>query len=94
MSKFVNLAIAFAVAVSISGSSLMGSPAHAVEETTQGMLAAQIRMQGFACDKPLSAVKDAKRSKPDHGVWVLKCSSATYRISRVPDMAAKVERIR
>jgi hypothetical protein len=51
-------------------------------------------MQGFACDKPLSAVKDTKRSKPDHGVWVLKCSGATYRISSIPDMAAKVERIR
>jgi len=28
----------------------------------------------------------------DRGVWVLKCSNATYRISRSPDMAAKVER--
>jgi hypothetical protein len=57
------------------------------------MLAAQIRMQGVACDKPLRAVRDAKRSKPDHEVWVLKCSNATYRISRFPDMAAKVERL-
>ena len=55
------------------------------------MLAAQIRMQGFACDKPENAVKDVRRSKPDHAVWVLKCGNATYRISRVPDMAAKVE---
>ena len=68
--------------------------AKAAEETPQGMLAAQIRMQGFACDKPLSAVRDAKRSKPDHSVWILKCENATYRISRVPDMAAKVERLR
>lgn len=60
-------------------------------ETTREMLAAQIRMQGFSCDKPLGAVRDAKRSRPDHGVWVLKCSNATYRISRAPDMAAKVE---
>jgi hypothetical protein len=58
------------------------------------MLAAQIRMQGVACDKPLSAVMDAKRSKPDHAVWVLKCSNATYRINRIPDLAAKVERLR
>ncbi|SHG81323.1 hypothetical protein [Bradyrhizobium erythrophlei] len=60
-------------------------------ETLQSMLAAQIRMQGFTCDKPLGAVKDTKRSRPDHAVWVLKCSNATYRISRAPDMAAKVE---
>lgn len=60
-------------------------------ETPQGMLAAQIRLQGFTCDKPLGATRDVKRSKPDHDVWVLKCSNATYRVSRAPDMAAKVE---
>jgi hypothetical protein len=70
---------------------LIGSAAQAAEETPQDMLAAQIRTQGFACDKPQSAVKDTKRSTRDHAVWVLKCSNATYRISRFPDMAAKVE---
>jgi hypothetical protein len=73
---------------------LIGSPAQAAGETLPGMLAAQIRMQGVACDKPLSAVRDAKRSKPDHDVWVLKCSNAIYRVSRFPDMAARVERLR
>jgi hypothetical protein len=60
-------------------------------ETPQSMLAAQIRMQGFTCDRPLGAVRDTKRSRPDRAVWVLKCSTATYRITRAPDMAAKVE---
>jgi hypothetical protein len=77
-----------------SGGGLIGSPARAAGETPQDTLAAQIRMQGVACDKPLSAVRDAKRSKPDHAVWVLKCSNATYRISRIPDMAATVERLK
>ena len=63
-------------------------------EKVQDMLAAQIRMQGFACDKSLGAVKNMKRSRPDHDVWVLRCSNATYRISRAPDMAAKVEPVR
>jgi hypothetical protein len=76
-----------------SGGGLIGSPAQAAGETPQDMLAAQIRMQGVACNKPLSAVRDAKRSKPDHAVWVLKCSNATYRVGRIPDMAAKVERL-
>jgi hypothetical protein len=87
----------FIVSILIVGGSaggLIGSSAQAAGETLQGMLATQIRMQGVACDKSLSAVRDAKRSKPDHGVWVLKCSNATYRISRIPDMAAKVERLR
>ncbi len=60
-------------------------------ETPQGMLAAQIRTQGFTCDKPLGARKNTRLSRPDRDVWILKCSNASYRISRVPDMAAKVE---
>ena len=30
-------------------------------------------------------------SRPDRDVWVLKCSNATYRVTRAPDMAAKVQ---
>ena len=71
--------------------SLCGASAQAANETVQGMLAAQIRTQGFICDKAVGATRDAKRSRPDHEVWVLRCSNATYRISRAPDMAAKVE---
>ncbi|QHP70138.1 hypothetical protein EI171_24300 [Bradyrhizobium sp. LCT2] len=76
---------------------LLGPQARAQQipaETIQGMLAAQIRTQGFTCEKPLGARKDAKLSRPDRDVWVLKCSNAMYRISRVPDMAAKVEPLR
>ncbi len=60
-------------------------------ETPQGILAAQIRTQGFTCEKPLGARQNKKRSRPDRDVWVLDCGNATYRITRVPDMAAKVE---
>ncbi|MGY3037250.1 hypothetical protein ACVIIV_006420 [Bradyrhizobium sp. USDA 4354] len=70
------------------------SLAQTAGERPQDMLAAQTRMQGFACDKPLGASKDTKRSKPDHAVWVLRCSNANYRVSRFPDMAAKVEALR
>ena len=71
-----------------------GSVARAAGETPKDVLAAQIRIQGFACDKPRRAVLDKKRSKPDHDVWVLTCENATYRVSRYPDMAAKVELLR
>jgi hypothetical protein len=60
-------------------------------ETPQTVLSAQIRIQGFTCDKALGATRDRKRSRPDLPVWVLKCSNATYRVTRAPDMAAKVE---
>lgn len=70
---------------------LSPSRAQSVGETPRDVLAAQIRMQGFVCDKALGARKDTKRSKPDHAVWVLRCGNANYRVSRAPDMAAKVE---
>jgi hypothetical protein len=60
-------------------------------ETPQGILAVQVRIQGFSCEKPLGAKLDKRQSRPDHDVWVLKCSNASYRIARVPDMAAKIE---
>ena len=68
-----------------------GSVAHAAGKIAKDDIAAQIRIQGFACDQALRAVKDKRRSKPDHDVWILRCSNATYRFSRYPDMAAKVE---
>jgi hypothetical protein len=70
------------------------SIASAAEETPKAILAAQIRTQGFACERPERAVRDVKRSRPDHDVWILTCENATYRISRYPDLAAKIERIR
>jgi hypothetical protein len=83
------------ISVLVDGSArgLIGSSAQAAGELPRDVLAAQIRMQGVACDKPLSAVRDVKRSRPDYAVWVLKCSNAIYRISRAPDMAAKVEQL-
>ena len=63
-------------------------------QTIASVLAAQIRTQGFACDEPQKAIRDAKLSKPDYDVWVLTCKNATYRIGRYPDMAAKVEKLK
>ena len=60
-------------------------------KSLQNELAAQVRIQGFVCDKALGATSDKKRSKPDYAVWVLKCSNAVYRVSRAPDMLAKIE---
>ena len=56
-------------------------------------LAAQVRLQGHRCDEPLSATRDTALSKPNEAVWVLKCANASYRLSVIPNMAAKVERL-
>jgi hypothetical protein len=76
------------------GNGRFGYIARAAAETPKDMLAAQIRTQGFVCDKPQGAKRNVKQSRPDHDVWVLRCSNATYRISRYPDLAAKVEQLR
>ena len=76
-----------------SGTGLILLPAQAAEETPAERLAIQIRKQGYPCDKPISAERDAQRSKPDEAVWVLKCGNANYRMRLIPDMAAKVERL-
>jgi hypothetical protein len=66
--------------------------AHA--ENPQDELAAQVRIQGFVCDKAQGAIRDRKRSRPDYAVWVLRCSNAVYRVSRAPDMLAKIVPLR
>lgn len=59
-------------------------------EMPKDALSAQVRMQGYTCGKALGATRDSKRSRPDHDVWTLKCSNATFRVSRAPDMMAKI----
>jgi hypothetical protein len=82
------------VEAALSGGATFCLAAKASAQSPKDMLAAQIRIQGYVCDKPQRATPDRKRSKPDHEVWVLKCENATYRVSRYPDMAAKVEQLR
>ena len=88
MFKFIGFAFGLLFVIGLPDSTALA------QETAQSMLAVQIRSQGYTCDKALGAVRDAKRSKPDYEVWVLRCSNATYRVGRWPDMAAKVEVIR
>jgi hypothetical protein len=65
----------------------------AVAAEDQEIIAAQLRKQGFACDKPASAAQDSQRSRPHEALWVLKCKNASYRVRLVPKMAAQVHRL-
>ena len=78
----------------LAAMAVLASTVAAQAQQPQDELAAQVRIQGFACDKAMGATRDKKRSKPDYAVWVLKCSNATYRVSRAPDLAAKIEPLR
>jgi hypothetical protein len=63
------------------------------QERPAEVIAAHIRVQGYPCDRPKSARHDADLSKPNEQVWILECANATYRVTLVPDLKAKVERL-
>jgi hypothetical protein len=71
----------------------LGTPSIAQENPAE-IIAAHIRMQGYACDKALNAERNAKISKPNETVWMLQCSNGSYRVRLVPDMAAAVEQVK
>ncbi len=62
-------------------------------EPPMDLLATQLRDQGFACDKPEKAEMDQKASKPNEIVWVVECKGVLYRMTVIPNMAAKVEKV-
>ncbi len=62
-------------------------------EQSKEIIAVQLRRQGYACGKALSATRDEKASKPDAEVWTLECNDASYRVKLIPNMAATVERL-
>jgi hypothetical protein len=70
----------------------MGCMAVALEDPTN-ILVAQLRDQGYECNRPKSAERDVQASKPDEEVLIVQCENAKYRVRLDPDMAAKVERI-
>jgi len=91
-SKISLLLLAILVLATLSNGVRFGQVAKA--QTVASMIAVEIRSQGFACDEPQKATRDAKLSKPDYDVWVLTCKNATYRIGRYPDLPAKVEKLK
>jgi hypothetical protein len=53
-----------------------------------------LRLQGFACKQAQSAKPDPDASRPDERAWIVTCDSGTYRMRLVPNMAAKVEKLK
>jgi len=78
------------VTAALSGAGLFAASA---QEDPTKIVADQIRSQGYKCDSPRGATRDAQASRPDEQVWLLQCGNGSYRVRLVPDMAAKVEKI-
>lgn len=92
--RYLPVLVALTLGAISFGWEYFGPIAAVAQDSTKEVLAAQIRSQGVVCNKALRATRDARRSKPDHEVWVLQCDNASYRVSRYPDLAAKIERLR
>lgn len=84
------LGAAFVVGVNVCAAGAADRP---LDETTPDILASQIRDQGFACNKAKSAEQEVKQSRPNETVWILTCENDTYRMTLVPDMGARIEKL-
>jgi len=55
-----------------------------------GIVATQLRAQGYRCDDPHKAERDPNDSNPGSQAWVVVCDNAVYRVKLIPDQAAEV----
>ena len=63
------------------------------QEAPKEIVASQIRSQGYTCDSPQNAERSMTASKAHEVVWVLDCQNARYRVTLIPNMAAKVDKV-
>ena len=63
------------------------------QEDPKDIIAAQIRSQGYAGNSTQSAERDAEASAANQAVWMLSCQNASYRVTLIPNLAAKVEKV-
>ncbi|MCP8938445.1 hypothetical protein NK718_07945 [Alsobacter sp. SYSU M60028] len=64
------------------------------QEASPDIIAAHVRLQGYVCKTAQAASRDPAASKPDDPVWILRCDDGEYRVRVIPDMAAKVEKLK
>ena len=71
---------------------LTNSQLKALEKTkAEDVVATQLRAQGIPCTAPYRAEKDKLDSRPDEMAWIVSCKEATYRVTLIPHIGAKVD---
>lgn len=73
---------------------LSGAASPLCAQEPRDVIAAHIRTQGYACDRPQSAKRDRSASIPGEQAWILTCDDGVYLVRLIPDMAAIVQRMR
>ena len=82
------------IVAAMLGSVLLASGHATAQDTPANIISDQIRRQGFPCDEPRQARRDEQASRPNGAVWIMHCANVAYRVTLIPDMAAKVELIK
>jgi hypothetical protein len=85
--------IVLAASAIIAGLSASSAIADDGLEAPMDLLASELRDQGHDCDHPKKAELDQKASKPNERVWTVECKGIRYRMTVVPDLAAKIEKL-
>jgi hypothetical protein len=82
------------LAAAVTASAQFTAPAfsQALQETPTDIVASQLRRQGFPCTSPKPAMQERQQSSPNATVWLLRCDEGSYRVTLVPNLAARVER--
>jgi len=93
MINCLNRRIIAAVAAAATSSIFPMTAMYAQSEMPTDVIASQLRRQGFACTAPQDAMREPKESAPNATVWILRCDEGAYRVTLVPNLAAKVERV-
>jgi hypothetical protein len=62
----------------------------AQSEPVPGIIAAQLHRQGVACTTPRGAALDSENSIAHETVWVLRCDEASYRVTLIPHLRARI----
>ncbi len=57
----------------------------------EDVVATQLRARGIPCTMPKTAKKDRADSRPDEMTWIISCREATYKVTLIPHIGAKVD---
>lgn len=59
-------------------------------ETDIEILAAAVRVRGYACEKPHAVEPDARASLPDRPAWIIHCECGRFRVIFEGDTGPRV----
>lgn len=91
--KTMIVALAFFLLVGALAATAQLNPAAAFAtppEKAPRIVAAQVRRQGVACTTPRGAMLDSENSRPHETVWILRCDEASYRVTLIPPLGARI----